>query len=107
MPIATYIAPNKVPKAQVDPIVIIIQAKPAAVLRNKHKYLTLTPAEINKIPKSTFKCVGMQFTDNSDPSHTTTGVVTSIMRHKKSTKLVLKYWNHHIEDNEANNASAF
>ena len=56
--------------------------------RNMHQYLTLTPAEIHKIPKPKFKCVGMQFVDDVDPQDTATGVVTGIVRHKKSNKLV-------------------
>ena len=49
----------------------------------------------------------MQFTDDSDPLDTATGVVTSIVRHKKSKKLVFKYWNHLIEDVEPTDSSAF
>ncbi len=49
----------------------------------------------------------MQFTENSDPLDKATGVVTSIVRHKKSKNLVFKYWNHHIEDVEPTDSSAF
>ena len=72
-----------------------------------HQYFTPTPAEIHKISKPKFKCVGMQFVDDSDPLDSATGVVTSIVRHKKSNKLVYKYWNHHLFDVEPTDSSAF
>jgi hypothetical protein len=72
-----------------------------------HQYLTLTPAEIHKIPKPKFKCVGMQFVDDVDPQDTATGVVTGIVRHKKSKKLVYKFWNHHTFDSEPTDPTSF
>ena len=74
---------------------------------NKHNYHELTPSEIHKISKTKFKRIGVQFTDDSDPLDTATGVVTSIVRHKKSKNLVCKYWNRHIEDVKLTDSSAF
>ena len=75
--------------------------------RNMHQYFTLSPAEIHKISKPKFKCVGMQFVDDADPQDTSTGIVTSIVRHKKSNKLAYKFWNHHIFDSEPTDQSSF
>ena len=61
-----------------------------------HAYLTLSPAEINKLSSPTVKCIGMQFIDNQDPDDTATGTVTEIMRHKKTRKLVFQYWDHTV-----------
>ena len=73
------------PTTHVSPIFIIAQKLNLPPKRfNKHNYHELTPSEIYKIPKTKFKCVGMQFTDDSDPLDTATGVVTSIVRHNKS-----------------------
>ena len=111
MPTATHntvTTNNNSPTTHVSPIVITAQKLNLPPKRfNKHNYHELTPSEIHKIPKTKFKCVGMQFTDDSDPLDTATGVVTSIVRHKKSKKLVFKYWNHHIEDVEPTDSSAF
>ena len=102
---------NNLPTAQVNPIVIPARANQPLQLppktRNRHKYIQLSPAEINKIAKPKFKCVGMQFIDDEDPSDVATGVVTSIVRHKKSKKLTFKYWNHQILDQEPTNPSDF
>ena len=86
---------NNVPEAHVNPIVIParvnqpLQFPPRT--RNRHVYLALSPVEINNIVKPKFKCVGMQFIDDEDPLDVATGVVTSIVRHKKSKKLILEY----------------
>ena len=111
MPTATHntvTTNNNSPTTHVSPIVITTQKLNLPPKRfNKHNYHELTPSEIHKIPKAKFKCVGMQFADDSDPLDTATGVVTSIVRHKKSKKLVFKYWNHLIEDEEPTDPSAF
>ena len=111
MPTATHntvTTNNNSPTTHVRPIVINAQKLNLPPKRvNKHNYHELTPSEIHKIPKTKFKCVGMQFTDDSDPLDTATGVVTSIVRHKKSKKLIFKYWNHLIEDEEPTDPSAF
>ena len=76
---------NNSPTTHVSPIVISTRSLNLPPKRfNKHTYHELTPSEIHKIPKTKFKCVGMQFTDDSDPRDTATGVMTSIVRHKKS-----------------------
>jgi hypothetical protein len=75
--------------------------------KRKHQYIDLSPAEIRKISKRQFKCIGMQFMDDEDQFDTTTGVVTCIMRHKKSNALVFKYWNHQVFDNEPVDESDF
>ena len=49
----------------------------------------------------------MQFIDDEDTLNVATGVVTSIVRHKKSKKLTFKYWNHQILDQEPTNPSDF
>ena len=49
----------------------------------------------------------MQFIDDEDPSDVATGVLTSIVRHKKSKKLTFKYWNHQQLDQEPTNPSDF
>ena len=75
---------NNSSTTHVSPIVIPARQLNLPAKRfNKHNYHELTPSEIHKIPKNKFKCVGMQFTDDSDPLDTATGVVTSIVRHKK------------------------
>ncbi len=78
------------------------QVRPPLKLKSKHHYLKLSDADINKLPKSTFRCIGKQFVDDEDPADTTAGVAVGIERHKKSRKLVFKYWNHHIHDIEPN-----
>jgi hypothetical protein len=75
--------------------------------KNKHRYVDLSPDEIRKISMKKFKCIGMQFMDDEDPFDTATGVVTSIVRHKKSKALVFKYWNHQVHDAEPDNESDF
>jgi hypothetical protein len=75
--------------------------------KNKHRYVELSPDEIRKISKQSFKCVGMQFMDDEDPFDTATGVVTGIVRHKKSKALVFKYWNHQVHDAEPCDESDF
>ena len=49
----------------------------------------------------------MQFINDEDPLDVATGVVTSIVRHKKSKKLTFKYWNHHVLDQEPTDPSNF
>ena len=49
----------------------------------------------------------MQFMDDEDPFDTATGVVTGIVRHKKSKALVFKYWNHQVHDAEPVDESDF
>ena len=102
---------NNSPTVQVDPIVIPFRPNQPGCLPPKHmsmhQYFTLSPAEINKISKPKFKCVGMQFVDDVDPQDTSTGVVTSIVRHKKSNKLAYKFWNHHTFDSEPTALSSF
>ena len=102
---------NNLTTLHVDPIVLPLRPnQPSCLpprLRNMHQYFTLTPAEIHKVSKPKFKCVGMQFLDDADPQDTSTGVVTSIVRHKKSNKLVYKYWNHHTFDSEPTDPSSF
>ena len=44
-------------------------------------------AEVNQIPKAKFNRIGKVFVDDEDPLDTATGVVTGIVRHKKSRKL--------------------
>ena len=91
-----------VPAAIIIPLQPNQQVRPPLKLRNKHHYLELSNADINKLPKSTFNCIGKQFVDDEDPSDTTTGVTIGIERHKKSRKLVFKYWNHHLYDSAPN-----
>ena len=102
---------NNLPTAHVNPIVIPARANQPLQFpprtRNRHVYLALSPVEINNIAKPKFKCVGMQFIDDEDPLDVATGVVTSIVRHKKSKKLTFKYWNHQILDQEPTNPSDF
>ena len=102
---------NNLPTTHVHPIVIPVRVNQPIQFspkpRNRHTYLSLTPAEINQIAKPKFRCVGMQFIDDEDPSDVATGVVTSIVRHKKSKKLTFKYWNHQILDQEPTNSSDF
>jgi Reverse transcriptase (RNA-dependent DNA polymerase) len=102
---------NNLPTVQAGPIVIPFRPNQPAHLppkpRNMHQYFTLSPAEIHKISKPKFKCVGMQFVDDADPQDTSSGVVTSIVRHKKSNKLAYKFWDHHIFDSEPTDQSAF
>jgi hypothetical protein len=102
---------NNLPTVQAGPIVIPFRPNQPAHLppkpRNMHQYFTLSPAEIHKISKPKFKCVGMQFVDDADPQDTSSGVVTSIVRHKKSNKLVYKFWDHHIFDSEPTDQSSF
>ena len=45
--------------------------------------------------------------DDEDQFDTTTGVVTCIVKHKKSQALVFKYWNHHVHDTEPTNEADF
>ena len=94
-----------------DPIVIPYRPNQPSHLppkpKNMHQYFALSPAEIHKIPKPKFKCVGMHFVDDADPQDTATGVVTSIVRHKKSNKLAYKFWNHHTFDSEPTDPSSF
>ena len=40
----------------------------------------------------------MQFMDDENQFDTATGVVTGIVRHKKSKALIFKYWNHQVHD---------
>jgi hypothetical protein len=54
-----------------------------------------------------FNRIGKQFVDDEDPSDISAGVAVGIERHKKSKKLVFKYWNHHIFDNEPNSPSDY
>jgi len=75
--------------------------------KNKHRYIELSPVEIRQISKQQFKCIGMQFLDDEDQFDTSTGVVTSIVRHKKSKALVFKYWNHQVHDTEPVDESDF
>ena len=49
----------------------------------------------------------MQFIDDEDPLDVATGVVTSIVRHKKSKKLTFKYWNHQTLYQELTDLSDF
>jgi len=102
---------NNSPTAPADPIVLPFRSNQPLSLppkpRNKHNYLSLSPVEIRQIAKPKFKCIGMQFVDNSDPLDTATGVVTSIARHKKSRKLVYQYWDPNIYDTEPTEPSAF
>ena len=75
--------------------------------KNKHRYLELSPAEIRKVAKRQFRCIGMQFMDDEDQFDTSTGVVTCIVKHKKSQALVFKYWNHQVHDTEPTNEADF
>ena len=45
--------------------------------------------------------------DDEDQFDTATGVVTGIVRHKKSKALVFKYWNHQVHDVEPVDESDF
>ena len=83
------------------------QVRPPLKPRTKHHYFKLSNADINKLPKSTFNRIGKQFVDDEDPSDISAGVAVGIERHKKSKKLVFKYWNHHIYDSEPNSPSDY
>jgi hypothetical protein len=85
------------PLVDSDKLIIPIRDQPVNLPpkpKNKHRYIELSPVEIRRISKQQFKCIGMQFLDDEDQFDTATGVVTSIVRHKKSKALVFKYWNH-------------
>ena len=64
---------NNLPTVQAGPIVIPFRPNQPAHLppkpRNMHQYFTLSPAEIRKISKPKFKCVGMQFVGDADPGY--------------------------------------
>ena len=49
----------------------------------------------------------MQFVDDEDQFDTTTGVVTCIVKHKKSQALVFKYWNHQVHDTKPTDEADF
>ncbi len=83
------------------------QARPPTKPRNRHQYFALTDTEINKLPKATFNRIGSQFVDDEDPLDTAMGVVSGIVRHKKSRKLAFKYWDHHLYDNEPSSPAEF
>jgi hypothetical protein len=93
------------------PIIIPVranqQARPPTKPRNRHQYFDLSDAEINKLPKATFNRIGKVFLDDEDPLDTATGVITGIVRHKKSRKLAFKYWNHQLYDSEPSSPSDF
>jgi hypothetical protein len=110
---------QRVPTAQLqrvqpnDPTSIIVPlqvnqpARPQPKARCRHQYFNLSDAEVNKIPKAKFNRIGKIFVDDEDPLDTATGVVTGIVRHKKSRKLAFKYWNHQLHDNEPSSPADF
>jgi len=64
--------------------------------RSRHSYLVLSPAEIHRVTRVTVDCIGMQFSDDSDPTDSVVGTVTNILRHRKTRKLVFQYWDHAV-----------
>ena len=93
-----------------DAIVLPLQTNqpirlPAKV--RKHAYLNLSPQEIRQVAKLKIKRIGMQFLDDMDPNDTSTGITTSIVRHKKSRKLVYKCWDHTVHNTEPKDAASF
>ena len=94
-----------------SPLIIPLQSNQPVRLppkpRTQHHYLNLSPAETKQVSKANIKCVGMQFIDDKDPDDTATGVVVSIVRHKKSRKLAFRYWDHTIFDQAPTKAADF
>lgn len=68
---------------------------PPAKVR-KHHYFDLSQLEIHKVEKLKVKRIGMRFLDNTDPNDISTGIIVSIVRHKKSHKLAYKSWDQTI-----------
>ena len=89
------------------PLQVNQQVRPPTKPRNRHQYFDLSDAEVNKLPKITFNHIGKQFVDDEDPFDTATGVITNIVRHKKSRKLAFKYWNHQLHDREPSSPADF
>jgi hypothetical protein len=105
---------ERVPNVQDNPSTSIIvplqmnqQVRPPNKPRSRHHYFDLSDAEVNKIPKAKFSRIGKVFVDNEDPLDTATGVISGIVRHKKSRKLAFKYWNHQIHDCEPSSPADF
>jgi hypothetical protein len=80
---------------------------PTAKRRNIHRYYTLSPAEINNLPKPVFKRIGMTFTDHSDRADELDGIVDAVVKHAKSRKLFFRYWNHLVDDEKPTSPADF
>ena len=96
--------PPTLQTSSTTPIIIPVrvnqQVRPPTKPRNRHQYFDLLDTEINKLPRATFNHIGKQFLDDEDPLDTAMGVVSGIVRHKKSRKLAFKYWDHNLYDSK-------
>jgi hypothetical protein len=106
LPRVPTVQPN-VPTSIIVPLRVNQQVRPLTKARCRHHYFDLSDAEVNKIPKAKFNRIGKLFVDDDDPLDTATGVVTGIVRHKKSRKLAFKYWNHQLHDSEPSSPADF
>ena len=103
---------SQVPTATTQPVAIILPLRTNQPIRpptkvRKHHYFDLSQHEIHKVDKLKIKRIGMQFLDDTDPSDTYTGIIVSIVRHKKSRKLAYKYWDHTIHTTVPKDETSF
>ena len=61
--------------------------------RLTNQYLELSPKELNKVSKQTVSKLQMRFLDDKDPNDIASGIITKIVKHKKSNKLQYQYYN--------------
>ena len=52
-----------------------------------NQYIDLTTKETNNLNKTIVNKLGMKFLDNKDPEDVACGLITKIVKHKKSNKL--------------------
>jgi hypothetical protein len=105
--VSTHQVVSTAPASIVIPLQQNQQVRPPLKPRSRHQYFDLTDTEINKLPNTTFNRIGKQFVDDEDPLDTAMGVVSGIVRHKKSRKLAFKYWDNHLHDNEPSSPAEF
>ena len=83
------------------------QAKPRKREYLNNRYLELTVAELNHLDKAAVKKIGMKFIDNEDPMDTVSGVIISVVKHKKSRKLQFKYYDDNLFDEPPKGGKSF
>ena len=107
VPPAAFTIPIQPSNSIVIPLRINQPVRLPSKPRTQHSYLILSPAEVKQTSKPNIKCVGMKFIDDKDPNDVATGIVVSIVRHKKSRKLAFKYWDHTKFDQAPTKAADF
>jgi hypothetical protein len=86
------------PKQRVLPVDNKTQLVNPKRQRLTNQYLELSPREINTLSKRTISKLNMRFVDDKDSNDIAYGIITKVVKHKKSNKLQYQYYNDHDFD---------